>query len=313
MLQLKFVNAKGKSIDALQIRDDSGRLCAIITACDGLHGIDLEMSSSTSPYFDGDQVDHMRANPRSINLTYHLCPPIADSLNFINSIVKTKQKANLIETRDDGTQIKIEGIVNIPTYTRLSDATSIQIQLYCSRPYWEDAEIIVEDISTVVSMFYFPFENEEKLAALDGGLAFPVYDSEGNVINDGIPVGLIDIDATKVFENNGDDSVGMIIEIEALQTLKNPMLSKINSDENEFILVNTTMESGDWIRINTTKGEKSVVKNGENLFNEVSYGGKDWLQLSPGTNELTITAQDLDGNAINSGLYFTIHYKQKWQ
>ena len=221
MLELKFVNAKGQSIDALQIRDDSGRLCATITGCDSLHGIDLEMSSSTSPYFDGDQVDHMRANPRSIILTYHLHPPIADSLNFINSIVKTKQKATLIETRNDGTQIEIEGIVNMPPYSRFSEATAIQIRLYCSKPYWEDAEIIVEDISTAINMFYFPFENEEKLAALDGGLAF---------LEDGIPVGLIDIDATKVFENNGDDSVGMIIEIEALQTLQNPMLSKIASN-----------------------------------------------------------------------------------
>ena len=313
MVQLKFVNAKGKSIDALQIRDDNGRLCATIAACDGLHGIDLEMSSSTSPYFDGDQVDHMRANPRSINLTYHLHPPIADSLNFINSVAKTKQKASLIETRDDGTQIEIKGIVSIPTYTRFSNATTVQIQLYCSKPYWEDASIIVDDISTAINMFYIPFENEEKLAALDGGIAFPVYDSEGNVVSDGIIVGLIDIDATKVFENNGDDSVGMIIEIEAVQALQNPTISKVNSDENEFILVNTTMEAGDWIRINTNKGEKSVVKNGEKIFNKVSYGGKDWLQLTTGTNELTITAQDLEGNAINSGLYFTIHYKQKWQ
>ena len=302
MLQLEFVNAKNKSIDALQIRDDSGRLCATITGCDGLHGIDLEMSSSTSPYFDGDQVDHMRANPRSINLTYHLHPPIADSLNFINSIVKTKQKASLIETRDDGTQIKIEGIVNIPSYTRLSDATSLQIQLYCSRPYWEDAEIIVDDISEVFSNFFFPFDDAEKLAALDGGLAF---------LEDGITVGEIDMDATKIFENNGDDVIGMIIEIEALKELQNPMLSKVNT--NEFISVNTTMEKGDWIRINTNKGAKDAVLNGEPIFNKISYGGTDWLQLDTGTNELTITAQDLKGDALNGGLYFTIHYKQKWQ
>lgn len=313
MLQLKYVNEKGLSIDALQVRDDDGKLCATITAIDGLHGVDLEMSSSTSPYFDGDQVNHIRANPRSITLTYHLSTPIAQSLNYFNSIVKSKQKARLIETREDGTQIEIEGIVTLPTYTRFSDATTIQIQLYCSQPYWKDAEMIIEDISTVINMFYFPFENEEKLANLDGGLAFTVYDSEGNVVSDGLPVGLIDTDTTKVFENNGDESVGMIIEIEALRQLKMPMLSKINSDKNEFIAVNTTMNTNDWIRINTNKGEKSVVKNGVDMFNEVMYGGDDWLQLAPGTNELTISAQDMNGNDITSGLYFTIHYRQKWQ
>ena len=91
MLQLRYVNAKGLSMNALQIRDDKGILRATITAIDGLHGVDLEMSSSTSPYFDGDQVDHMRANPRSITLTYHLHTPIAESLNYFNTIVKSKQ------------------------------------------------------------------------------------------------------------------------------------------------------------------------------------------------------------------------------
>lgn len=307
MLQLEFINAKGLSMNALYNK------YMTITGCEELHGVDLEMSSSTSPYFDGDQVDHMRVNPRNITLTYHLHPPIADSLNYFNSIVKSKQKARLIETRDDGSQIEIEGIVTVPPYTRISNATSIQIQLYCSQPYWRDAEIIVEDISTAINMFYIPFESVEALQNQDGGLAFPVYDSEGNVVDDGIVVGLIDTDTTKVFENNGDDAVGMIIEIQALMKLKNPMLSKINSDENEYILVNTIMEANDWIRINTNKGEKSVIKNGAEMFDEVSYGGNDWLQLNTGTNELTITAQDMNGNAITSGLYFTIHYKQKWQ
>lgn len=296
MLQLEFINAKGLSMNALRNK------YMTITACDGLHGVDIEMSSSTSPYFDGDQVDHMRVNPRSITLTYHLHTPIAESLNYFNSIVKSKQKAKLIETRDDGTQIEIEGIITVPSYTRLSEATSVQIQLYCSQPYWEDAEIIIEDISTVINMFYFPFENEEKLANLDGGLAF---------LEEGIPVGLIDVDTTKVIENNGDEAVGMIIEIEALQQLKMPTLSNVNS--NDFIAVNTTMNANDWIRINTRKGEKSVIKNGEEMFDEVMYGGDDWLQLDPGINELTITAQDMDGNPITSGLYFTIHYRQKWQ
>lgn len=297
-MQLVFINAKGETMNALQNR------YMTITGCDGLHGVDLEMSSSTSPYFDGDQVDHMRVNPRSITLTYHLHTPIHESLNYFNSIVKTKQKAQLIETREDGSQISIEGIVTVPSYTRISDATAVQIQLYCSQPYWKDAETIVEDISTVINMFYFPFENEEDLKNLNGGLAFP---------ESGIPVGLIDTNVTKVINNNGDDSIGMIIEIVALQKILNPRISKISSEDNEFIGVNTTLDAGDWIRINTNKGEKSVINTNGEMFDEVVYSGDDWLQLDAGYNELTISAKDENGNDITNGMYFTIHYRQKWQ
>lgn len=298
MLQLMFVNAKGLSMNALHNE------FMTITSCEELHGVDLEMSSSTSPYFDGDQIDHMRVNPRNITLTYHLHTPVNESLNYFNSIVKSKQKAKLIETRDDGTQIAIEGIITVPAYTRLSSSTTVQIQLYCSQPYWEDLENIIEDIALVIDLHHFPFDNVEKLSTNDGGIAFP---------ETGIPFGEIDTNATKVFYNNGDDAVGMVIEIVALQDIVNPRISKVSSNDNEFIGVNMTLSNGDWVRINTKKGEKSVVgKNGE-LFDEVVYSGNDWLQLDPGYNELVITAKDENDNNITSGMYFTVHYKQKWQ
>lgn len=298
MLQLEFVNNKGLTMNALY--NDY----MTITSIDSLHGIDIEMSSSTSPYFDGDQVDHMRVNPRTIVLTYHLHTPIEESLDYINSIAKSKQKAKLIETRADGTKISIEGIITVTPYTRISNAVAIQIQLHCSEPYWRDLDAIVEDISTVISLHYFPFEDETALQNLDGGLAFP---------EDGIPFGEIDSNATKVFYNNGDDAVGMIIEIIAMQTISNPRISKVNTEDNEFIGVNLIMNAGDWIRINTNKGEKSVVNGDGELFDEVVYSGNDWLQLDTGYNELTISAKDENGNLTTSGLYFTVRYKQKWQ
>lgn len=298
MIQLEFINAKGISMNAINNE------YMTLTDVNNLHGVDIEMSSSTSPYFDGDQIDHMRVNPRSIALTYHLKTPIEDSLNYFNSIVKSKQKAKLIETKEDGTEISIEGIVTVPPYTRWSDNTTIQIQLYCSKPYWEDLKTIIEDIATVIDLHYFPFENEEALLNNDGGLAFP---------EEGIPFGEIDTNTTKVFYNNGDEAVGMVIEIMALGYIKNPRISKVSTTDDEFVGVNTEMQAGDWIRINTNKGEKSVINANGEMYDEVIYSGNDWLQLDTGYNELSITAKDENDNDINHGMYFTIHYKQKWQ
>lgn len=293
MIQLEFINAKKDSMNAIH------NSYMTISDIDQLHGVDNEFATSTSPYFDGDYVNHTRTSPRTITLTYNLIPPIEDSLNYFNSIVKSKQKATLVETKEDGTQIKIEGIVTVPPYTRLSDMCSIQIQMYCSKPYWKDVQAIVEDISNVINLHYFPYSNAEALQSLDGGLAFP---------ENGIAFGLIDTDAIKGFTNNGTKEVGMIIEIVALSTVTNPRISKVNTTEDEYIGVNMTLEQGDWIRINTNKGEKSVTNADGEIYNEVIYSGNDWLQLDTGYNELSITSEEGTGN-----MYFTIYFNQEWQ
>lgn len=293
MIGLEFINAKNISMNAIH------NTFMTLTGVDQLHGVDNEYSTSTSPYFDGDYVNHTRTSPRTITLTYSLTPPIEDSLKYFNSIVMSKQKATLVETREDGSQIKIEGVITVPPYTRWSDKCSIQIQMYCSKPYWKDMQTITEDISNIINMHYFPFENAEKLEQLDGGLAFT---------ENGIVFGVYDVDAKKGFTNNGTKPVGMIIEIYALNTVTNPRISKVNTEDNEFIGVNMVLQAGDWVRINTNKGEKSVSNAGGEIYNEVVYSGNDWLQLDTGYNELSITSDEGTSN-----MYFTIYFNQEWQ
>ena len=288
MFDLRLVNKSGNTMPAIRNQ------YMTLTSVEELHGVDNEFATSTSPYFDGDYVDHIRTSPRTISLTYALRPPIADSLKYFNSMVKSKQNATLIETREDGTEISIEGIVTVPPYTRWSDNTSVQVQLYCSKPYWRDLNTIVQDISAVFDLHEFQLDN--------GGLAFP---------EEGVEFGEYDSSMKKGFINNGDIEVGMTIEIVALGTVVNPKISLVGSSD--FIGVNTTLNQGDFIIINTERGNKSVQRNGDDnklveVYDEVVYSGEDWLQLPTGYNELSVTAEN-----ENSNMYFNIYYKQGWQ
>lgn len=291
MIELKFINSREVEMNAIH------NPYMTITDIDALHGVDNEFSSSTSPYFDGDVVDHIRTNPRTIILTYALKSPIETSLNYFNSIVKSKQRATLIETRDDGSTIKIEGIVTVPPYTRLSDQVAVQIQLYCSDPYWEDVLTMVSDISVVIDMHYFPYDSEEQLLANDGGIAFP---------DEGIPFGEIDTNSTKTITNDGDVAVGVVIEIVALDRATNP---RITRDSYNWIGVNVSMEAGDWIELSTVRGNKYVKSNITDIgLSNIVYGGNDWLQLETGDNELF--ARSDEGSHT---IYFSIFHKRKWQ
>lgn len=301
MIELKFINSRNKEMNALYNQ------YMTITAIDALHGVDNEFSSSTSPYFDGDVVDHIRTNPRTITLTYVLKTPIDDSLNYFNSIVKSKQKATLIEKRDDGSEIKIEGIVTVPSYTRLSEQVAVQIQLYCSDPYWEDAITMVTDISIYVDKHCFPYDSEEQLLTNDGGLHFPAtLDETGNLIVEGIVFGELDTNSTKVITNDGDVAVGMVIEIVALDKVTNP---RITRDNHNWIGVNVSMNAGDSIKLSTVRGDKYITSNRLDVgLGDVVYSGNDWLQLEPGDNELF--ARSDEGSHT---IYFSIFHKRKWQ
>lgn len=307
MIELKFINARNVEMDA--IHNDY----MTITAIDSLHGVDNEFSSSTSPYIDGDVVNHIRTNPRTIVLTYALKTSnirgkrtsIEDSLNYFNSMVKSKQKATLIETKDDGSKIEIQGIVTVPPYTRLSEQVSVQIQLYCPDPYWKDALTIVTDISTSLDMHYFPFDNEEDLLANEGGLAFP---------EEGIPFGELDINSRKIITNEGDVATGMVIEIIALDTVINP---RITRDSYNWIEVKTTMNANDNIRISTVRGDKYITSDTIKDIGiaNIVYSGNDWLQIETGDNEFYGIARDPlnPSETKNNAIYFSIYYKRKWQ
>ena len=110
----------------------------------------------------------------------------------------------------------------------------------------------------------------------------------------------------KGFINNGDIEIGMTIEIVALGTVVFPKIALIGTTD--FIGVKTTLVQGDNIVINTERGNKSVKKNGVEIYDEVVYSGEDWLQLPTGYNELSVTADSGSGN-----MYFNIYYKQGWQ
>ncbi len=308
MVELKFINSRNIEMNAIHNQ------YMTITDIEALHGVDNEFSSSRSPFFDGEVISHIRANPRIIVLTYVLKTPIERSLNYFNSIVKSKQKATLIETKDDGTEIEIEGIVTVPPYTRLSEQVAVQIQLYCSDPYWQDVLTVVTDVSDVIDKHYFPFENEERLLANDGGLYFPAeLDEGGNIITDGIVFSEIDKNSIKTITNDGDVSTGLIIQIVALSTATNPRITINNynwiglGSENKPVVLN----EGDVVTISTVRGDKYVkpsIERPDISIADIIYSGNDWLQLETGDNELYARSEEGSGT-----IYFSIFYKRKWQ
>ena len=190
---------------------------------------------------------------------------------------------------------------------RWTDAATMQISMYCSQPFWEDLDFVVQRISEAIDLHWFT-------DSAAGMLLFPEY---------GIPLGEYDIIRTKEFHNGGDVSVGLEISIVALDTVTNPIIYDGNGNFFGLGYENRTeksvlrdyapndkrfiMQAGDNVVITTHKGNKTVKLNGEMVYQHIKPQST-WLQLEAGDNVFTINSDD---DSITN-MTFSLTYKQRY-
>ena len=281
-MRLDFITAKGDTLPLV------GNPNFKLTNVDGLTTANVELSSSTVASMDGGFINNERTTPRGIILDLAVeGADVEAKKRYVWKYIKPKQKARLRWTQEKR-EIEIEGVVESIEMPRFTNAVVMQVSLYCSQPYWQDIDFVVQEISEILNLHYFTgYENDM--------LYFP---------ENGIPFGEYDTNRTKLFVNDGDVAVGMEIRIIALGNVGNPII--YNAD-GQFFGVITTMQAGDEIVISTVKGKKTVTKNGENIIADI-MPKSTWLQLEIGENEFTIDSNDgTEGN-----MYFTITYKQRY-
>lgn len=157
-------------------------------------------------------------------------------------------------------------------------------QFTCDDPFIYAATSSVEEIASWVATFEFPLEIPEGV---------------------GIEMGYKSMELIKNVFNEGDNEIGMPIEFKATTTVVTPSLINVNTYEQ--LQLNTTMQSGDVIRINTNVGQKSVERIRNNIitdaFNTVDLLST-FLQLEPGDNLFRYNATEgLEGLEVR--MYFT--------
>ena len=233
-MELIFENASGQRLDLLRNRNKFA-----LIAAEGLHGVETDFSETESPYIDGADIDNVRALPRGIALKFQFTGDVAAGLDFFHSVVKSKQIGKLIKN-ERGRETKVEGRVTVPPYTRLTNPVTVEMQIYCGQPYWEDVQQLVGTISEIIDLLYFP----------ESGRGFP---------EEGVPFGVLNIEKTQKITTDGDASVGLTIVINALGTVENPRISCSSGSQNGgYMKINTTLDDGDEVIISTHRRNKFI-------------------------------------------------------
>ncbi len=289
-MNLVLTNKNGQELDLLQNRHRF-----ILDQADGLHGIDVDIGESESPYMDGSNIETVKALPRGIELGFKLVGDVEEAIAFFTNVVKSKQMVTLKEESSKG-EIIVKGVASIPPYSRMMQSCRIVLSIYCGQPYWEDLVQMVADIAEAVGLLFFPEEGQ--------------YFTEI-----GRPFGVLDTDLEKSFVNDGDTDVGMIITINTYGEVKNPRLSCSSGMQNGWWMqLNVTLGETDEVEISTVRGNKyitingSETYNGEPVTNLLEFNGNDWLQLEQGENTFNITAESGSKN-----LHYSIGYKRRFE
>lgn len=295
-MQLLLTNKNGDTLDLLNSRNRF-----VLYKADAMHGVETDISESTSPFIDGATVESVRALPRQITLGFKLIGDVKGSIEYFTSYVKSKQFITLEEITEKK-NIVISGVATIPPYTRMLQSCAIDLTIYCGQPYWEDAQLIVSELSQFISLLNFP---------VDLGQYFTEY---------GRPFGSVNTDIEKNFINKSDTSVGMLIKLLALSTVSSPRIS-CNSGEQVgwYMQFNLPLSENDQLEINTVRGQKYITINGSNTYNGepvlnyLEFNGNDWLQLETGDNVFNITALVNGNRQPATNVYFTVNYKGRYE
>lgn len=289
-MKLDFYNSSG---DILTLTNNK---YFHLISMDGQTSATADISSLVIGGVDGDTVNNVQAQPRTITLDFRIKTgvDVEEAKRAILAVVKLK-KSGVLKWTQNSREVQISGIIESVDMPRWNNTVSMQISLHCEQPFWEDIENAIQEISEAIALHYFT-------AYPNDMLYFPV---------DGIAFGEYDMSRTRTFTNDGDVAVGMDIEIMAFGTVTNPIMY---NDAGEFFGIGygtgskkVVMSSGDKIAISTHKGKKSVTLNGISVISKVKPKST-WLQLEAGHNTFSINSEDTE----TDNMTFTLMFKQRY-
>ncbi|MGN1167202.1 MAG: phage tail family protein [Lachnospiraceae bacterium] len=277
---LHYIDYENTRGDKLRISDGSESQY-IFYDIDGVSSPDAAINTESTAGYDGSTVVNTSVGNRNIVITVQIAGDATTAKKGLYKVFQVKKHGTLYY-KSDGWDVKIpcytEKLEIVPTAKPLQAV----ISLICPQPYFEALESIKNDLQSITDGFYFPLV----------------------LLEEGIPLGIINQQLAVNVVNDGDVDLGMIVEFRASGAVSNPKL--INTQTLEYIQIEADMIAGDLITVCTENKKKRVtlLRNGveSNYFNYLA-DGSTFLRLEEGDNEFQYTA---DGGESN--LFITIRY-----
>lgn len=255
----------------------------------------VQPQSQKAPFQKGVSYLNADVNPRTIVISLRLKAKTLEEMNLLKRTLASKLVAEPVRVgvaplgilrffRDGAETLEINAVpVASPDFIPVSVKGNIvdaEIEFFCPLPYWR---------SIIENSHEFESAGEALFPSEIGGLEFPFEFLSGDLE--------VEID------NNSDVEVPVRARIFGeVDTFR-----MINETIDETLEIEGVIEEGDFIEVNTSFGEKSVIYHygdtgeEESVFERVSLAAADFWQLIPGVNQVRF---EFDSITTGSGRIF---------
>ena len=230
-----------------------------ITEFSGLNPPKAAINTSTTATLDGGMFNSAKLQMRSINLAFAIEENAEENRLAIYDVVQPKNPIRLYY-QSEMLDIFIDGYVEEISPSYFAKKQIVTMSILCPFPYFKSAQEVVNELSSVIKKFHFPFAST----------------AEKEII-----FGEVDTLTSVTVLNRGSVETGLTFVLYAKHEIVNPKI--FNYQTSEFLAISTTMQTGDQITITTGQGNKTItlLRNGveTNIFNLLNKNST-WLQLS---------------------------------
>lgn len=245
--KLTYTNELG---DSIEFSTTSPFYCNVSKDAKGLAGVDSVIYSTNSAQQHGDTFTGQRIEAREIELT---------------GAINVKDKAAAIELRRKALRILNPELKGVLKYEYRGFTKVLDVRIDDRPDFYKKKVLLQYDIAfKALNPFWRnEAETKEEIASWVGSWEFPTEIDEES--SDSMIFGYREESVIVDCYNAGDVSTGMRIKFMALGILTNPILLNVNTGE--FIKINTTMQAGDVITVNTEYGNKGAIleRNGATI------------------------------------------------
>lgn len=236
----------------------------------GMGPVAADVITSSLGLVDGAKVNSARVDKRNIVLTVYISGSNVEANRLrLYGFFAPKQAVKLYY-KNGARDVYTEGIVETCEADQFSAIQRVQISIICPQPYLIGAEEIVKDISSVLSLFEFPF------AIGAAGVEFSSLSSTDYA----------------VLRNDGEVQTGFVATIYAMEDVTNPVI--YNAITGEAFRVTGKIDAGYTLTISTISGAKKITITSpsgqvQNILHR-KKAGSVWLQLASGDNYISYAA-----------------------
>ena len=223
-----------------------------ITRIEGLDPPQANVNIAENANFDGGTEKNSRLNTRNIVLTIVLEYPVEANRIALYKYFRAKKHCMLYYS-NGARSVRTDGIVESFECNAWNKKEVAQISILCPNPYLIDTNRQEVNFSVIQPLFEFPFS----IPAVGIEFSRMEYDQEETIIA-------------------GDVETGMDIKFMAIGSATNPLI--YNTETMESMKVDISLEKGDILRINTTRGKRSITFTHEGVM--FSLGKKNLRYLS---------------------------------